>query len=217
MFNEVLVGIQKVADGIITKSRGTSDGAQVVQEMHGKYYEAALRGNIWTASTVIAGVVIPVAAATLNSKFTLWNPSGSGVNVELLSFSTGLDTATQVVNGWGMMIQRNLTGTSGIPTSVTQITSLRLGLGGKASAVTAASQATLTNVAIPGVTAATAVPIALYPMFSSGATTAAGIYDATHYFDGRVILEPDSLCAAVTTVAAAAQNFCSIIWAEWPV
>lgn len=216
MFNELLVGEQNIADTFVTKARGSKEGAQVATELHGKYYEAAMRGRLFTASTVIAGVVIPVAAATLNSKFTIWNPSGSGVNVELISFTTGLDTATQVVNGWGLAIQRSLTGTSGVPTSVTQVTSLRLGLTGT-SKVTVASQATLTNVAIPGVTAATAVPIPLYPMFSSGATTASGIYECTHNFDGRLILAPDDLGAVCTTVAAAAQNFCSIIWAEWPV
>lgn len=216
MFNETQVGEQNVGDLAVIKSRATKDGAQVVQEMHGKYYEATLRGRVFTASSVIAGLVVPVAAATLNSKFTLWNPAGSGVNVELISFTTGLDTATQVVNGHGLMIQRNLTGTSGIPTSTTALVALPLGPTGTAKA-NAYSQATLTNVAIPGVTASTAVPIPIYPMFSSGATTAAGIYDATHYFDGRLILGPDSLVAAITTVAAAAQNFLSITWAEYPV
>jgi hypothetical protein len=216
MYNEIVVGEQNVGDSFTTKARGTKEGAQVATELHGKYYEACLRGRLFTSSTVIAGVVIPVAAATLNSKFTIWNPAGSGVNVELISFTTGLDTATQVVNGWGMAIQRNLTGTSGIPTSVTALVALPLGVTGVGKA-NCYSQATLTNVAIPGVTAATAVPIPLYPMFSSGATTAAGIFECTHNFDGRLILGPDSLGAVCTTVAAAAQNFCSLIWAEWPV
>lgn len=216
MFNELLVGEQNVADGIIVKARGSKEGAQVATELHGKYYEAAMRGRLFTASTVIAGVVIPVAAATLNSKFTIWNPAGSGVNVELISFTTGLDTATQVVNGWGMLVQRNLTATSGIPTSGTAAATGLLGISGTAKAA-AYTQLTLTNVAIPGVTAATAVPIPLYPMFSSGATTAAGIFECTHNFDGRLILGQDSLGAVCTTVAAAAQNFCSVIWAEWPV
>lgn len=176
-----------------------------------------MNGQLFTASSVIAGLVMPVAAATLNSKWTIWNPAGSGVVVEMISFTTGLDTATQVVNGWGLAIQRNLTTTGGgIPTSVTAATSLALGAGGS-SKVTVATQATLTNVAIPGVTAATAVPIPLYPMFSSGATTAAGIYNCSHDFDGRVLLNPDDLGAVCTTVAAAAQNWVSFVWAEYPI
>lgn len=216
MFNEVLVGNQNVADGVITKARGFKEGGQVVGDLHGRYYEAALKGNLFIAYTVIAGVALPVAAATLNSKFTLHNPAGSGKNIEPVAFAMGIDSATTVVNGIGMAIQRNLTTTSGIPTTTTSLVSSPLGPTGVASGV-AYSQATLTNVAIPGVTAATAVPIPLYPLFSFGAVTAAGIFDATHNFDGKVILGPDSLGAFCTTVAAATAAFCAVIWAEWPV
>lgn len=213
MLNEVLVGQQNIADTNVTKARGNKYGAQVATELHGKYGELALRGRVFYASSVIAGVVLPVAAATLNSKFTIWNPTGSGRIVEPIFFTTGLDTATTVVNGMGMLIQRGLSGGAGIPTTLTAAAALPLGLGGVAKAGVY-TQATLTNVAIPGVSAATAVPIAFYNMFSFGAVTAAGVYDCTHYFDGRVLLAPDDLGAFCTSVAAASQNVCGIAWAE---
>src|SRR3990167_1463461 len=213
--NRVIAGTQDNADSTPFIARGGKTGEQIIGHLHGKYYEAALRGNLFMAYTVIAGVALPVAAATLNSKFTLHNPASSDKNIELITFTMGVDSATTVVNGIGLAIQRNLTTTAGVPTTTTSLVSSRLGPTGVASA-TAYSQATLTNVAIPGVTAATAVPIPFYNMFSFGAVTAAGIYDATHYFDGRVVLEPDSLVAACTTVAAATAAFCGIIWAEWP-
>lgn len=215
MFNEVLVGNQNVADGVVAKARGFKEGGQSVGHIHGKYYEAALRGNLFCAYTVIAGVALPVAAGTLNSKFTLHNPAGSGKNIELVSFTMGIDSATTVVNGIGLAIQRRLGATSGIPTTTTSLVSSSLGPTGVASGV-AYSQATLTNVAIPGVTAATAVPIPFYNMFSFGATSAAGIFPAEHVFDGRIILAPDDLVAACTTVAAATAAFCGIVWSEWP-
>lgn len=213
---QIIPGTQNASDSAWSNLRGTQDGAAVVQQMHGKYYEAALRGNLFMAYTAIAGVALPVAAATLNSKFTLHNPASSGKNIELISFSMGIDSATTVVNGIGMAIQRNLGTTSGIPTSTTSLVSSRLGVSGTAQGV-AYSQATLTNVAIPGVTAATAVPIPLYPLFSFGAVTAPVIEECTHNFDGRVILEPDSLGAFCTTVAPATAAFCAVIWAEYPV
>ena len=187
----------------------------LVAETHGKYFAAARAGQLFMATTVIAGVVLPVAAATLNSKFTLWNPAGSGVIIEPIYFTTGIDTATQVVNGIGFAIQRNLSATSGIPTSNTAAAVQPLGLSGVGLG-TLLTQETLTNVAIPGVSAGTAVPIPFYNMMSMGATTAAGVYSADHQFDGRLLLGPDSLMAACCTVSAAAQNFCGIIWAEWP-
>ena len=108
MLNEVLTGTQNNSDGLIVKARGTRDGAQVMQSMHGPYYEAALRGNVFHASTVIAGKVVLVAAATLGGVFTIHNPAGSNRNVELISFAFGIDSATIVVNTVGLLIQRYL-------------------------------------------------------------------------------------------------------------
>src|SRR3990167_8086524 len=115
MLNEILVGSQNNSDGVVAKARGFKEGGQIVGELHGRWYEAALRGNLFMAYTVIAGVALPVAAATLNSKFTLHNPAGSGKNIELVTFTMGVDSATTVVNGIGLPIQRRLGATSGIP------------------------------------------------------------------------------------------------------
>lgn len=213
MDNVVITGEQNVSGNTKIIARGNKYGAQVATELHGKYAELCLRGRVFYASSVIAGVVLPVAAATLNSKFTIHNPAGSTRIVEPILFTTGLDTATTVVNGIGMMIQRSLSSTSGVPTSTTSAAALPLGLGGAAKAAVY-TQATLTNVAIPGVSAATAVPIAFYNMFSFGAVTAPGVFDCTHYFDGRILLAADDLGAFCTSVAAASQNICGIAWAE---
>jgi hypothetical protein len=211
--NQVLVGLQNNQDSANpVQARAGKYGEQIVTELRGKYSELSLRGQTFTASTVIAGVVIPVAAATLNSKFTIWNPAGSGKHVELISINFGIDNATTVVNGHGLMIQRQLTATSGIPTSLTNAAALRLGISGAAVAGVY-TQATLTNVAVPGVSAATPVPIAFYPLFSFGAVTS-GTIDPTHAFDGKIILEPDSLAAVCTTVAPSAATFIQICWAE---
>lgn len=212
---QIVAGSQNNSDNVAFTARGNKEGGQMFGHIHGKYYEASLRGNIFMAYTVIAGVALPVAAATLNSKFTLHNPAGSGKNMELISFVMGIDSATTVVNGVGLAIQRGLSTTSGVPTSTTALVPASLGPTGT-TVCAAYSQATLTNVAIPGVTAATAVPIPFYQMFSFGAVTAPVISPCDHSFDGRLILAPDSLVAACTTVAPATAAFCGIIWAEWP-
>lgn len=188
----------------------------LVSETHGKYWAAARAGRIFMATTVIAGVALPVAAATLNSKFTLHNPSGSGVVCEPISFVMGIDSATTVVNGIGFAIQRALTTNAGIPTSTTAAAVATLGTATAGNRCSVYTQATLTNVAIPGVTAATPTPIPFYNMFSFGAVTAAVISPCDHNFDGRIGLSPDDLMAACTTVAPATAAFCGIIWAEWP-
>lgn len=213
--NQVQSGVLNVADGNPFTARGFKEGGSLVGELHGQYYEAALRGQLFMAYTLIAGVALPVAAATLNSKFTLHNPASSGKNVELVSFIMGIDSATTVVNGIGLAVQRALSTTSGIPTSTTAVVASPCGPSGTAGA-SVYSQATLTNVAIPGVTAATTVPIPFYGMFSFGAVTAPVISPCEHEFKGRLILGPDSLVAACTTVAPATAAFCGIVWAEYP-
>lgn len=218
LVNGFPTGVAQLAASATSQAQAALDrqSSLLVSEVHGKYWAAALAGNVFMAYTVIAGVALPVAAATLNSKFTLHNPAGSGVNVEPISFVMGIDSATTVVNGVGMAIQRNLSTTSGIPTTLTTLPPASLGITGISKA-TAYSQATLTNVAIPGVTAATAIPIPFYQMFSFGATSAAVISPCDHNFDGRIVLGTDSLMAACTTVAPATAAFCGIIWAEWPI
>jgi len=216
MFNEGQEGSRKLASGATGIMRLGKEAQQVVGKLHGDYFEAAMEGRLFMAYTVIAGVALPVAAATLNSKFTIHNPASSPNDVELVSFVMGIDSATTVVNGVGMAIQRNLSTTSGVPTSTTSVVASACGPSSNTARAAVYSQATLTNVAIPGVTAATAVPIPFYGMFSFGAVTAAVISPCEHEFKGRIILGPDSLAAACTTVAAATAAFCGLVWAEWP-
>jgi hypothetical protein len=190
----------------------------LVSETHGKYFAASRAGRLFISTTIIAGKAIPLAAGTLAATgLTIHNPSGSGVICEPVAYTLGLDSATIIVNTIGLLIQRNLTGTSGIPTSTTAAYTAPLGISGNA-ACSVYTVATLTNVAVPGVTAATAVPIPLYPMFTFAATAAAWAGELTHCFDGKLLLGPDSLASSCTTVTGGqTAAFAAIIWAEWPI
>src|SRR3990167_3812680 len=216
MLNEILVGTQNNEDGNVVKARGTRDGAQVFQGMHGPYYEAALRGHVFHASTVIAGKVVLVAAATLAGVFTVHNPAGSNRNLELIDFTWGPTSATTVVNTIGLLIQRSLTsGGGGVPTSLTTGSVHRLGVGCTPSGVFY-SVATLTNVAIPGAVGS-AFPIPFYPMMSNAATTDTAGHELRHEFKGKIILEPDSLVSVCTNITTATVATMAMAWAEWPV
>lgn len=194
---------------------GTPDGAGLMQPMHGLYYEQARRGQVFHASTVIAGKVVLVAAATLAAVFTVHNPAGSGKNLELISFTWGPTSATTVVNTVGLLIQRSLSsGGGGIPTSTTAGSVTRLGLGGVTNAGLFYSVATLTNVAIPGAVGS-AVPIPFYPMIYNGAVTDGSAGELTHWFRGKVILEPDSLVSVCTNVTTATISTMAMDWSEW--
>jgi hypothetical protein len=202
-------------DGQLVTNYAGRQGDALVSEVHGKWYTAGYRGATFVTSTLIAGITVPIAAATLAGKFTIWNPAGSGRICELISLNIAQSSATTVVNGIGLMIQRNLTGTSGIPTSLTAQYALPLGIGGS-PVCGAYSAATCTNVAIPGVSAATPVPIPFYQMFGFGAVTNPSAESLEHFFDGRLLLGPDSLVSLCTTVATETTLVVSATWAEWP-
>lgn len=212
--NIAVAGVQSNNDSVQFQARGTKDGALTVQELHGFYYEAALRGQVFHASTIIAGKVVLVAAATLAAVFTIHNPVGSGKNLELIDFVWGPTSATDVVNTVGLLIQRNLSTGAGVPTSTTAGSVHRLGLAGAANVGLFYSVATLTNVAIPGAVGSV-VPIPFYPMMSNGATSDTNAHELRHEFKGKIILEPDSLVSVCTNVTTATIATMAASWAEF--
>src|ERR1019366_8064650 len=67
---------------------GGPEGAAWVQEISGKFYAMARAGRVFSASALVAGVTIPVNTATAMT-FGIFNPAGSGINVELCRFAVG--------------------------------------------------------------------------------------------------------------------------------
>ena len=188
-------------------------GDSMVSELHGKYYQGAYAGNVFYASTLAAGIIVPFNAATVASKFTLWNPAGSGVNVELIELTLCQVPGTALITGLGMGFQGPLASTGGVPTSLTLAaggnitTKIGSGLAPKASLYTAA---TLTNVAISNLS-----PI--YWLLNNVATTVITQGQTIVPFDGKFLLPPDTLCTLVNSITGT-QSACaaSICWAEWP-
>src|SRR5688572_8341280 len=84
--------VAQLPDGSPTMPGFGRQGQQFVGEFQGRYYPASARGNVFIASTAIAGVTLPAPATTLASKAGMRNPVGSGVNVELIAI--GLTSVT---------------------------------------------------------------------------------------------------------------------------
>lgn len=183
-------------------------GAARVSDVHGRWYGAAARGNLFISTTLIAGVTVPAPATTLASKAGIRNPVGSGVNVELVALGIGSVTIEVALKQFVMEFQINASSTGGIPTSITDLTaySLPLGSGGRTSMAKAYSAATMTNAA--------ANPIVM-PIFRNY-LTAVGDTPCYFPFNGEIVFGPDTVMAITCTAALAAVNM-TYIWAEWPV
>lgn len=214
MDNNVLIGTQKNADGARIMSRGNKEGAQTVGHIHGKYYETASRGNVFVASTLAAGIVVPFIAATVTSTFTVVNPAASGVNIELIDLNVLQVPGTALITGLGMAFQGPLATTGGYPGSLTistgQHKSTLVGTGPTPPCIHYSS-AVLTNVAIANLT-----PVIW--LFNNVATTVITQQYVNYQFDGKFILPPDSLCCLVNSITGTqSASPVSLTYAAYPV
>lgn len=118
-----------------------------VADIHSRYYEACLRGNLFVAHAIVTAPVIYTTAAGTGGPL-IWNGStrtggSSGVNVNVLSIGWGITTVTTVAAALGWT---GGTGQTAAPTTTTAIDGRRnLFLGGAASKATPYRIGTVTN------------------------------------------------------------------------
>lgn len=105
------VGPGRYGDGETQPPRLDTTGAAVVGELNGKYYEATRRGQMFIYSTAAAGVLL---AGTTTTYFgpMLWNPCGSGRDLQIIRVVVGDVSGTTVR---GHLAYHFLTGTGSQP------------------------------------------------------------------------------------------------------
>lgn len=174
-------------------------GEQLTTDIHGKAYYAAINNRLFIGSSLIAGVTIPVNTATA-ATFTLHNPLGSGVWMELFSLDLGWPAAAASVVATILGSVSTQT-----PTATTQggvTIPVPVGGGGVA-------QGKLYTVAT--ITAITShIPLIQ-------ASTVTDTMNPAHVdFDGRVVLAPGGIITLTSTPVQTAVSLPSFCWAEWP-
>lgn len=83
-----------------TVVRLTGEGAQLADNLSGRYAERTYRGKVFFAS--VAAVTLPVNANNLVSVFGFYNPPASGVLMELIDVEAHSVLATTVVDALGV-------------------------------------------------------------------------------------------------------------------
>lgn len=187
------------------------EAAQHMQQIHGQWYTAARRGNLFIASTAAAGVTIPVEdTSNLASTAGIVNPITSGVILELVGLMIGNTTIDVAVKPNVICFQKNLSTSGGPPTSVTALTahSQPLSLGTTTAKCVAHSAATFTN------SVEMTPRLNLIPSVSTAVGTGT---QAWFQFNGEVLMGPDTAMAIVNSVTAIAGHQITYLWAEWPV
>jgi hypothetical protein len=187
-------------------------GEALVTELHGKFYPSSRAGNAYILATAAAGTTIPVQATNLVSTFTLWNPLGSGKNVELIRYSLAILAATTVVSDVSMYFQPGVGSTQAAPGTLTLLP-IRSTLAGSTAippVSTGYSAATLVNV----------VGTNLFrgpTLASFGAVTDTVGAVLNYDFDGTFMLPPGTIVTVAGSAAQTSATVQSLTFAEWPV
>ncbi len=184
-------------------------GEQIDSDIHGQYYNAAVRKNVY--KFLQDGVVLASVAATAASKFALYNPPSSGVIAEVMFTDLGQDVVTLVVNtfgwyaSWGAVAQANLT-TLTAGAVGTDVISGRTG-------DTPAPQC----IAYKAITY-TVAPVRVDLVATFPATGATGIFVLQKAHNGTLLLPPGGLISLMvsTAVEGAGSSSAMVTWAEWP-
>lgn len=186
-----------------------SQGQAHVAAIHGQWYTAAKRGNLFVASTAAAGVTIPVEdTSALASTAGMVNPANSGVVCELVGLAIVNTTVEVAVKPNIIAFQTNLSGSGGPPTSVTALTAYNL-----------ATTTTGGNLVIPHSAATFTNTVEMAPRFNILGTvqTAVGFTPGYFAFNGEIVFGPNNAFAIVNAVTAIAGHQITYIWAEWPI
>ena len=179
-------------------------GALLINGFGGQYAELCRQGKIYYCSA--AAVTLPVNAASLVSKFTIYNPPGSNVNLELIEINAATVLATTVVDGIGVYYSSAAQTAAGTFTTLGTVSNALLnGPSGQAqfySAYTASGTPTLGRI-----------------LGGWGAVTDPGPNTVTKDFLGSLTVSPGTaIHVAMTTAASTASGITlDAVWAEVPV
>lgn len=205
------------SDSTIGNITGGKSLEMLVAELHGKYYTQTYRGNVFHGTTAAAGVLISVQSTTAVT-FGLWNPPGSGVNIELIA----------AYYGW--------VSTTGAPANISynNLSGPGSAVGGTGSPVTAATFGTPKNgllgagkaskiLFVPGTATLTTAGTLLgtngmSQLTTTGASTTIGYFTLSEWFDGTLIVPPNNLFYPTSENTAELSVFdIRMVWAEVPV
>lgn len=204
------------ADGTSPQLRAGRLGDLIASQLHGRYYEQASRGNLFSAvlaattGTIAAGNINGAAAAA-STQFALWNPVGSGVNLALLKVLVAAISGTAP---GGPVFHSYV---AGVPNANVGTRGLNNALGGASSKglyVASAAGTALTNAPGP-LTTLRAMNLNFFAAVIAAGTNVAS---ALELVEGDIVIPPGVLW--VPTWSAAGTTFLNaygVTWEEIPV
>ena len=191
------VGPQLASDGTNPIVRMGRTAELVVQQLHGRYCEQVVRGNMFRVANQ-AAVTTTAALATTWTGLAISNPSGSGVNA-VVNLFTAAQFAVGAAACVGIMTGAGAAAGSLVPSNCFQ--------GGPTGKVMASAGATI------------ATPVLQYVFGQCGslATTGYGLTPGLVVdLEGSLIIPPGFFAASYTTIATTSALIFGFQWEEIP-
>ena len=221
MFLQGTVGppsAQSLTPGTPVTQRIGQLGDGIVSELHGKWYETAYRGNLFSVGmnvTALSANTLTLTATT-TPIIGVWNPLTSNVNLVLAKAKLQLAVAGNSAVAPGGFVWATSINNGAITTGLTPLNRKTLAQAG--------SQAKGFNIstALTGLTNALVVQHAAgfgTLVAAQGATASPMISgDCVEEFDGSLIVPPGGVLALLNTVSTTTISVASMLmWEEVPV
>ena len=204
------VGPIQASDGTIIDPRLTKDGAVLVQEGNGRYYELAYRQQLFVASTAIAGVAVvaanasPLAPGTGVPLVGIFNPVGSKVNLVVIKVRVWTVSGTPAGPAAWNVIPANAGITAAGVQGLAAATFVAGGIG-----------RAYVNVALTGSAQAVMLRAIGGP---AAVAVGAGNYTVEEVTDGGIVIPPGAFAGVALTGAGTTHVAgASVTWAELPI
>lgn len=198
----------------------------IVTELHGKYYEQAYRGNLYSTGTTAllainnATYTVATTGATATPLIGILNPSGSQVNAVILEAYLGVTITALAATGGGPFCWMVTAAAGPISTGNTPWSCKTLAQAGSACKG-------LSNVALTGMTGTLAIfrGSALAGGSGSNASFTATavamqtpLMASTEQIQGSIIVPPNAALVLMATTTPVAHSVAGgLIWEEVPI
>ncbi len=191
----------------------------IVNELAGKYYTDAYRGNVYYASVAATGIVTTIFSNGTYVGGLLWNPQGSGKNLVPIRAMQGRILAATTVAAWGHAYLANAGAGVGTAAPVSAFTAVAAALRGPVNNPGVTGQGNSVALVGAGATFTTALTWGRANGQAVGTETTAIVEQAfVEDFDGNVIIPPGTIFAFYAATAAQGGTWVpSIVWSEKPI
>jgi len=218
------IGIQLNADGSspVQGFRQGRQGEMIASELHGRFYEQVLRGNVYSIGCMLTALSAATAVLTASAQpiVGVWNPLTSSVNLVFLQamLVAALNNVTSVAPGdfiWASSLN-NVSLTAGL-SPFNRKTLASTGSQAKAFSLSTASLLTgLTNALLAFEPGEFNTASSLLTTTVAAATPTPSV-SGVQNFDGSIIVPPGGVMGLFNTISSTTHSVrARLMWEEVP-